>query len=163
MNSKRKDWGFTLIEIVLVLAIAGLLLVVVFLAVSGAQRARRDFTRKHDAAALVGAVQQYASNHQLDQPKTQAETDVLVAAYFQRRDPSTGAVYAVDFHDNDSPHDLPVPALGHVTYVSGHICGTDTGSTDLVDDPPIFGVETHRFAVVMALEQGIPYCMSGDN
>ena len=37
----------TLIEIVLVLAIAGLLLVIVFLAVSGAQKSRRDSQRKN--------------------------------------------------------------------------------------------------------------------
>lgn len=42
----RKRQGFTLIEIVLVLAIAGLILLVVFLAVNGAQRSRRDTARK---------------------------------------------------------------------------------------------------------------------
>lgn len=42
----KKSEGFTLIEIVLVLAIAGLILVIVFLAVAGAQRARRDTGRK---------------------------------------------------------------------------------------------------------------------
>ena len=43
---KRKAAGFTLIELVLVLAIAGLILVIVFLAVAGAQRSRRDTGRK---------------------------------------------------------------------------------------------------------------------
>ena len=48
----KRTNGFTLIEIVLVLAIAGLLLIVVFLAVSGAQRSRRDYQRKQDLAHI---------------------------------------------------------------------------------------------------------------
>ena len=47
---------FMLIEIVLVLAIAGLLLVLVFLAVSGAQRSQRDMERKTDLGLLFGAI-----------------------------------------------------------------------------------------------------------
>jgi prepilin-type N-terminal cleavage/methylation domain-containing protein len=52
-QSPQKEKGFTLIEIVLVLAIAGLLLVIVFLAVSGAQKSRRDSQRKNDNATVT--------------------------------------------------------------------------------------------------------------
>jgi prepilin-type N-terminal cleavage/methylation domain-containing protein len=55
-NLLKKEKGFTLIEIVLVLAIAGLLLVIVFLAVSGAQKSRRDTQRKNDNARLLAQV-----------------------------------------------------------------------------------------------------------
>jgi prepilin-type N-terminal cleavage/methylation domain-containing protein len=58
----KKDEGFTLIEVVLVLAIAGLILVIVFLAVQGAQRGRRDTERKNAAARLLAAAEQVASN-----------------------------------------------------------------------------------------------------
>lgn len=60
-NSQSK--GFTLIEIVLVLAIAGLIFALVFLAVAGAQRARRDTERKSSAARMIAAAEQLASNH----------------------------------------------------------------------------------------------------
>ncbi len=61
-NLLKKDKGFTLIEIVLVLAIAGLLLVIVFLAVSGAQKSRRDSQRKNDISRVAAALESYASN-----------------------------------------------------------------------------------------------------
>jgi prepilin-type N-terminal cleavage/methylation domain-containing protein len=60
---KLKDKkGFTLIEIVLVLAIAGLIMVIVFLAVSGAQRSRRDTQRKEDLSRIAAQIESYASN-----------------------------------------------------------------------------------------------------
>ena len=61
-NLLKKDKGFTLIEVVLVMAIAGLILVIVFLAVQGAQRSRRDNARKHDAARMLAAVESCAGN-----------------------------------------------------------------------------------------------------
>lgn len=58
----KKEKGFTLIEIVLVLAIAGLIMVIVFLAVSGAQRSRRDTQRKNDLSRIASLIESYASN-----------------------------------------------------------------------------------------------------
>ncbi len=54
--------GFTLIEIVIVLAIAALIMVIVFLAVAGAQRSQRDTTLKNNAARVLAGAEQYASN-----------------------------------------------------------------------------------------------------
>jgi prepilin-type N-terminal cleavage/methylation domain-containing protein len=67
---RRHQNGFTLIEIVLVLAIAGLLLVVVFLAVSGAQRNRRDSQRKSDLSRIAAQIEAYASNNSGCYPRT---------------------------------------------------------------------------------------------
>lgn len=59
----KKEGGFTLIEIVLALAIAGLIIVIVFLAVTGAQRSRRDTARRDYVNRLAAAVtDQWASN-----------------------------------------------------------------------------------------------------
>lgn len=66
----KKDEGFTLIEIVLVLAIAGLILLIVFLAVGGAQRARRDQQRKSDNARVASQLEQFASNNSGCYPDT---------------------------------------------------------------------------------------------
>lgn len=55
--------GFTLIEVVIVLAIAGLIFVIIFLAVSSAQRARRDNARQDAANRLMAAAEQSASNN----------------------------------------------------------------------------------------------------
>jgi prepilin-type N-terminal cleavage/methylation domain-containing protein len=55
--------GFTLIEIVIVMAIAALMLLVVFNAVGNAQRNNRDNTRKQEAGEVVAILEQYATNH----------------------------------------------------------------------------------------------------
>jgi cell division protein FtsW (lipid II flippase) len=48
------------------MAIAGLILVIVFLAVEGAQRSRRDQQRKTDAGRMLAAAEQCISSNQGD-------------------------------------------------------------------------------------------------
>lgn len=60
---KRKESGFTIIEVLIVLAIAGLILLVVFLAVPALNRSSRNTTIKNDASALAGGISEYASNN----------------------------------------------------------------------------------------------------
>ena len=61
-TKKRKD-GFTIIEVMIVLAIAGLIMLIVFLAVPALQRTARNTTRKADASAIAAAVASYIDNN----------------------------------------------------------------------------------------------------
>jgi prepilin-type N-terminal cleavage/methylation domain-containing protein len=80
---KTKQKGFTIIEVMIVLAIAGLILLIVFLAVPALQRAQRNTGRKEDAGRLVTAFQDFISNSSGNLPgqengafnATQAKTD----------------------------------------------------------------------------------------
>ena len=63
MTDKKMKKGFTLIEIVIVLAIAALIMVVVFLAVQGAQRGQRDQARKDYASQGLAKIQEFAGNN----------------------------------------------------------------------------------------------------
>ena len=90
--------GFTLIEIVLVLALAALLLIIVFLAVVGAQQERRDYTRKQDVGLLTAQGLSYASDHNDQVPQNQAEVDVLRNQYFPNHiDPRLQTAYTITF------------------------------------------------------------------
>ena len=60
---QRKDSGFTIIEVLIVLAIAGLILLVVFLAVPALQRNARNTTRKNEVSAILGAVNEWTNNN----------------------------------------------------------------------------------------------------
>lgn len=62
-NIKHKQ-GFTIIEVVLVLAIAGLIFLMVFIALPALQRSQRNTQRRDDYSMLVTAVNSYmASNN----------------------------------------------------------------------------------------------------
>ncbi len=60
---KRKEDGFTIIEVLIVLAIAGLIMLIVFLAVPALQRNSRNTQRKNDASAVASAVANFLSNN----------------------------------------------------------------------------------------------------
>jgi prepilin-type N-terminal cleavage/methylation domain-containing protein len=60
---KRKSEGFTIIEVMIVLAIAGLILLIVFLAVPALQRNARNTQSKDAAAAILGAVSEFQNNN----------------------------------------------------------------------------------------------------
>lgn len=61
-----KKRGFTIIEVVLVLAIAGLIFLMVFIALPALQRSQRNTRRREDISRISTAVTQYlASNNKL--------------------------------------------------------------------------------------------------
>lgn len=55
--------GFTIIEVVLVLAIAGLIFLMVFIALPALQRSQRDTQRGSDMSKLAGAIMNYQKNN----------------------------------------------------------------------------------------------------
>lgn len=63
-NMTRKNKGFTIIEVALVLAIAGLIFLVVFLALPALQRNQRDTARRQNVGTVVSALQSYSSDSQ---------------------------------------------------------------------------------------------------
>ena len=62
MSTKSKS-GFTIIEVVLVLAIAGLIFLMVFIALPNMQRSQRDTQRRNDYSALSANITQYITNN----------------------------------------------------------------------------------------------------
>ena len=62
-NIKKRAEGFTIIEVLIVMAIAGLILLIVFLAVPALQRNSRNTQRRNDVAGILGAVTEFANNN----------------------------------------------------------------------------------------------------
>ena len=62
-NTNPLPKGFTIIEVVLVLAIAGLILLMVFIALPALQRNQRDAQRKQDMSRLKDAIERYKANN----------------------------------------------------------------------------------------------------
>ena len=63
MKKHKLYEGFTIIEVVLVLAIAGLIFLMVFLGLPALQRAQRDTQRKQDVAMVVTALHNWKANN----------------------------------------------------------------------------------------------------
>ncbi len=66
---KSNPKGFTIIEVMIVLAIAGLILLIVFLAIPALQRTGRNTQRKNDAGQVAAAIANFISNNNGDIPK----------------------------------------------------------------------------------------------
>ena len=61
--SPKTNPAFTIIEVVLVLAIAGLILLMVFIALPALQRNQRDTQRKNDMSRLKTAIDSYRTDN----------------------------------------------------------------------------------------------------
>jgi prepilin-type N-terminal cleavage/methylation domain-containing protein len=80
-NLKKRSEGFTIIEVLIVLAIAGLIMVVVFLAVPALNRNSRNNQRKTEANNVLAAMSEYANNNNGTLPTSGAPfTDALANA-----------------------------------------------------------------------------------
>jgi prepilin-type N-terminal cleavage/methylation domain-containing protein len=120
-----KKKGFTLIEIVIVLAIAALILVIVFLAVGGAQRSQRDTASQDGAAKMIAAHGQVVA----DNPTT-------TVAVLNTAGTWTGTGLGVNYIKGitDGRGNVPVPGTGLADastkfyYQAGGTCNTTTGA-----------------------------------
>ena len=76
--------AFTIIEVVLVLAIAGLIFLMVFIALPTLQRNQRDTRRKNDMSRLKTAMDSYKSNDRGQMPTASQLTGYSYATSFTK-------------------------------------------------------------------------------
>ena len=144
VQTKKQVKGFTIIEVVLVLAIAGLIFLMVFIALPALRSSQRDQARKNDVQLVASAVTSFTSNNRGTFPST-----------------ANLASYLDDLSDN-SPKDgvsvvSPVPSAGstvtlqdgQIRVYQGRTCGAST-----VENQTIAAGTTRQFAVVTKLEAG---------
>lgn len=146
MGTRRnRQHGFTIIEVVLVLAIAGLIFAIVFLALPQLQKQRRDTQRRKDAGRMISALDTYASNNDGTYPYDQTTTTAFASTYLSGNfvDPSTGDAYTITY-GSTAP-----AAIGNVIFQSGAKCDTDGALATVSSDK--------QYAVSIKLENGW-YC-----
>jgi len=130
----KKQEGFTLIEIVLVLAIAAFIILMVFLALRGAQQAQRDTQRKQAGASFVAYVEQLISNSNGVVPAT-------VTTWTSGPNSPDNAPYLLSSGTTASS------TADSIVYTGpGYVC---TGST-----ATITGASPATFAVLVTLQTG---------
>ncbi len=75
MSTTQRKQGFTIIEVVLVLAIAGLIFLMVFVALPALQRSQRDTARRNDMSRVDTSLTQYITNHNSSANKLPVNND----------------------------------------------------------------------------------------
>ena len=160
MNSQQKTKGFTIIEVVLVLAIAGLIFLMVFIALPALQKSQRDTQRKSDIARILTQITSSASNNRGVIPAALIVAGASGKSFVQNylgggsltvagadyTDPTTGTGYTF------LTTGTVVAKAGDIGYKNGNICGADGAMT---------GAGTARqFALTVFLESQLaPYCV----
>lgn len=141
MNAKYKGnvKGFTIIEVVLVLAIAGLIFLMVFIALPALQRGQRDTARKNDVSTVSSAVTTFTSNNRGAFPTT-----AQLAGYATNVSTNTSSVVV----GAAGPKTIS-PADGVITVTQQTTCGASTTTNQTLATGT-----TRQYTVVTKLESG---------
>lgn len=110
---KSDQQGFTIIEIVIVLAIAALILLIVFLALPALQRSQRNTARKSDAGHVSSAVNNFVSNNNGQLPGG-----------------TTGATWTTDCATILNDAGATNNQLNQYSANNNFVCGTTNGSAN---------------------------------
>lgn len=155
MNVQRNTKGFTIIEVVLVLAIAGLIFLMVFIALPALQRSQRDSSRKTEVGTVVSSIQSYMSNNRNAIP-----TAAQITQYV------TGSTTATTLESGTTVTVVETSYAGATVTPVADILGSGSTATTLYQDQikVWFGYKcsgsdlvrgtTKQSAVVVALESG---------
>jgi len=97
MHSNIKDKrnkGFTIIEIMIVLAIAGLIMLIVLIAVPALQRSARNTSRKNDVGDIASALSNWVTNNDGQVPQSESNVISAIAGtklgYYENGNTTTG-------------------------------------------------------------------------
>ena len=161
-HNKSKT-AFTIIEVVLVLAIAGLIFLMVFVALPALQRNQRDAQRKNDVARVISALSSYRANNRGRVLTTGDNLRLILGERYLKINGETfadpdGSEYELTLSASDP---RPQIARKHPTgrtwifIFRGAACNTDSEGASTI--PPIAG--STRMAVLISLEGGGIYCV----
>ena len=123
-KQELKQKGFTIIEVVLVLAIAALIFLMVFIALPALQRNQRDTQRRQDAGRFVSQLSSYATNNKGAIPNDSTKLETFMTSYLKSNegefnDPKTGVVYNVTQATDATTTPTTV---GDMVYAPGYTC-----------------------------------------
>ena len=164
-NSSSQKPAFTIIEVVLVLAIAGLIFLMVFIALPALQRNQRDTQRKNDMSRLKTAIDSYKSNNRgnlpwgTDRYGVWSQSDNFGINYLKADqgefgDPSSGRyAFGVNYYSiaGGSIYSTFEAQQSHISISIGFICDGDT----------ITSAGSNNYAIRYRLEGGGVCCIDG--
>lgn len=124
---KKKQEGFTIIEVLIVLAIAGLILLIVFLAVPALQRNSRNTQRRTDVSKMTAILQEAANNNNGKLPVSTTRPDVIANENYAQYD-----VADINYNILASGTALPASVAANQVFIRNNLkCSgnnTNTGN-----------------------------------
>ena len=158
-KSKSNSEGFTIIEVMIVLAIAGLILLIVFLAVPALQRGSRNTQRKNEASQVLSSVANYVSNTNGTVPSSTATLTTAAQDAKFNFYTSTNLYFGAT---TTIPTTAVVGGNGNATtlttedliFFSGATCSGTTATTT--------SASSRSYALIYAVESGgnaVPQCI----
>lgn len=157
LRQRRDGQGFTIIEVLIVLAIAGLIIAVVLIAIPQLQRNQRNEARRSIANRIATEIGNYAGNNNGSYPTENADATTGFTGGFATRyinsagnfdDPSSGNT--VTLVNGAQPAS---PAVGSVYYNLAALCNGEANNGAAVP-----AGSTRQFAVSIGLEGGATFC-----
>lgn len=150
----NRQKGFTIIEVMIVLAIAGVIIAAVLIAVPQLQRNQRNSARRAVVSRMKTEIDNYVSNNNGTPPADAADITSLKGRYLSNiniDDPSTGVAmdltYTTDTLVDGDP--FPGTGVGNVEYYASKICkGEDVENGT-----------ARQYAVWAELQGGAIFCM----
>lgn len=138
LKKLNNNKGFTIIEVMIVLAIAGLIILIVLLAVPALQRNGRNTAIKNDASAIAGAINEFQSNNDGLQPTASNQpansTTVTVGASTQNQSSAkvqSGTTVA-NLQTVTAVPSAPFPTVeGNINIFNGLKCGSTSGTVEV--------------------------------
>lgn len=143
MKNIRNKKGFTIIEVVLVLAIAGLIFMMVFVALPALQRSQRDTSRKNDVSIVSSAVTSFSSNNRGAFP-----TKAQLRSYVTDVSSNTTSVVVSGTTGQNTYTSTNTPE-GTIRVTAASTCGASTP-----DSQELKAGSARQYTVVTKLESG---------
>lgn len=149
-----KSRGFSIIEVVLVLAIAGLIFLAVFIALPALQANQRDSDRKRDVSTIVTGINDYRAGNKQKFPTTQQLTGNTAG------DPTNESSWVKNISSNTTAVVVNTTAgagqLNEATLTDGKIVVTQRSTCGSVSKTAVTltAGTTQQFTVVTRLEAG---------
>ena len=171
---RQQHTGFTIIEVLIVLAIAGFILMVVFIAVPNLSRAGRNHTRKEAVNYIAAQLNLYYGNRgHYPLYGTAATQDDRTSFVNELRARGSSKLFAIRYTDERSPHEYPynladpTTAMDEISIEPSHNCNRNSPGAGSIDYPLISTSSTdtdfHSYAVWTIMEVGngtsFAYCI----
>ena len=155
MNSKQTNKGFTIIEVVLVLAIAGLIFLMVFIALPALERNQRDQARKSEVGTIASAITSFQSNNRGKVPAA----DATFAKYI---DATANASGVITMPSGTTLTKVAIPAAASATTSAAITAATTDNAVFVIGakcdvDNKVFTGTARQAAVIVQLESGNGY------